>query len=69
MAPVNNESDGLWLRKKIGDGTSWRRKNAGRGPGKRFSRGRCDKMDTCHLSTVNWSHGRMLVKIIELSKL
>jgi hypothetical protein len=37
VAPANHKSDGLWLRQKIGGGTSRRRENSGIAPGRRFS--------------------------------
>ena len=37
VAPVNNKSDGLWLRQEIGGGTSGRRENSGIEPGRRFT--------------------------------
>lgn len=33
VAPDNNKSDGLWLRQKMGGGTSRRRTNSGIKPG------------------------------------
>jgi hypothetical protein len=33
MAPVNNRTEGLWLKQEIGGGTSRRRKNSGIVPG------------------------------------
>ena len=54
-APVNNKSDGLWLRQEIGGGTSVG--NSGRARHRRFTvmRGR----DTWYLSTGNQTHGRL----------
>ena len=41
VTPINNKSDGLWLRQEIGGGTSGRRKDSGIEPGGRFHVAAC----------------------------
>ena len=59
VAPVNNKSDGLWLRQEIGGGTSRWRENSGIQPGRRVHQGRCEEPDVWYLSIGNQPCGRM----------
>lgn len=57
VAPINNKSGGLWLRWKIEDGASRRRKNSRREIGVESSPRRWEEVDIWHLNTGHQPHG------------
>lgn len=59
VAPVNNKSDGPWLRQEIGGGTTGREKEFWDRARKEIGPERCEETDTRYLSTGNQPCGRV----------